>query len=58
MSVYMVLNSYYGERYVVGLFDSRELAEKYMEKFPGKEYELQETSVLTKLPDQEIDPIV
>ncbi len=57
MSVYMVMNSYYGERFVVGVFASRELAERYMVRFPGKEYELRETTVRTLLPDEEIDPI-
>jgi len=53
----MVMNSYYGERVVVGVFESRELAEKYMVKFPGKKYELREAMVQTALPDEEIGPI-
>jgi len=57
VSVYMVMNSYYGERVVVGVFESRELAEKYMVKFPGKKYELREAMVQTALPDEEIGPI-
>ncbi|MDR3589370.1 MAG: hypothetical protein P4N41_06880 [Negativicutes bacterium] len=57
MSVYMVMNSYYGERFVVGVFASRELAESYMDKFPGKEYELREAAIRTALPEEEINPI-
>ncbi|VBB08200.1 Hypothetical protein LUCI_3469 [Lucifera butyrica] len=57
MNTYLIYLRYYEENFVVGAFASRELAEEYVARFPGKSYSIRETPLRTSIPQEEIEPI-